>query len=248
MGWLESMLAPENVLALLGVVVTVGVLSYERLIPGRKRIGFRVQMDTVIDDGDQRGDEDDGPPHQRLSLLEGDPDLAGASLVLLRIENDGFRSIDAGDYITAPEYGHGLTVTFPCRTVRDVAVTEPSHPTLLRYLPRGGTPERPGLLWSGPEISLPRVPLNRGDHFKLLVLLTGPGGGRQPQVVGSGRAGSATTRGSAGRTTACSASSPPSACSWWPSPSRSRSSGTSRCPGAACAATSPSSARRPSGR
>ena len=42
MAWVLDLVAPENLLALLGVVATVGVLSYERLFPGRKRIGFRV--------------------------------------------------------------------------------------------------------------------------------------------------------------------------------------------------------------
>lgn len=180
MGWLERLLAPENLLALLGVVVTLGGLSYERLIPGRKRIGYRVQMDTLIDDS-----AEDGQMHQRLRMLENTPDLAGASLVLLRIENDGFRSIDADDYITAPSTEHrGLTATFPNRIVRDVAVTEPSHPDLLRHLPQHGTPERPGLMCQDHEISLPRVPLNKGDHFKLLVLLTGAGTDKPPHVGG----------------------------------------------------------------
>ncbi|WAP58428.1 substrate-binding domain-containing protein [Streptomyces sp. S465] len=180
MKWLEQLMAPENLLALLGVVVTVGGLSYERLIPGRKRIGYRVQMDTLIDDTRQ-----DGPAHQRLRMLEDTPDLAGASLVLLRIENDGFRSIDADDYITAPSTEHrGLTATFPQRVVQDVAVTEPSHPDLLRHLRQRGTPERPGLIYEGHQISLPRVPLNKGDHFKLLVLLTGAGTDKPPHVGG----------------------------------------------------------------
>ncbi|MFD7506011.1 phosphate ABC transporter substrate-binding protein [Streptomyces sp. NPDC059850] len=180
MEWLEQLLAPENLLALLGVVVTLGGLSYERLIPGRKRIGYRVQMDTLIDDT-----AEDGLIHQRLRMLENNPDLAGASLVLLRIENDGFRSIDADDYFTAPSTEHrGLTATFPNRIVQDVAVTEPSHPDLLRHLPQNGTEERPGLICAGNEISLPRVPLNKGDHFKLLVLLTGDGTDKPPHVGG----------------------------------------------------------------
>lgn len=122
MEWLEQLLAPENLLALLGVVVTRGGLSYERLIPGRKRIGYRVQMDTLIDDS-----AEDGQMHQRLRMLENTPDLAGASLVFLRIENDGFRSIDADDYITAPSTEHrGLTATFPNRIVRDLDGRVPS--------------------------------------------------------------------------------------------------------------------------
>ncbi|MFF1959169.1 substrate-binding domain-containing protein [Streptomyces sp. NPDC058220] len=185
MGWLKELLTPENLLALLGVVVTIGGLSYERFMPGRKRIGYRVQMDTLIDDSTQ-----DERIHQRLSMLENTPDLAGASLVLLRIENDGFRGIDAEDYITAPTTDHrGLTATFPNRTVRDVAVTEPSHPDLLRHLPQHGTETSPGLVAHGSEISLPRVPLNRGDHFKLLVLLTGAGTDKEPRVGGRIREG-----------------------------------------------------------
>ncbi|MGW3566374.1 substrate-binding domain-containing protein [Streptomyces sp. NPDC000941] len=185
MGWLMELLAPENLLALLGVVVTVGGLSYERLIPGRKRVGYRVQMDTLIDDN-----PNDGHIHHRLRMLENTPDLAGASLVLLRIENDGFRSIDIDDYITAPSTEHrGLTAIFPNRTVMDVAVTEPSHPDLLRYLPQRGTETNPGLICRDNEISLPRVPLNKGDHFKLLVLLTGAGTDKEPHVVGRIREG-----------------------------------------------------------
>ncbi|MFD8377701.1 substrate-binding domain-containing protein [Streptomyces sp. NPDC059679] len=185
MGWLTELVAPENLLALLGVVVTVGGLSYERLIPGRKRIGYRVQMDTLIDDS-----PDDGHIHHRLRMLENTPDLAGASLVLLRIENDGFRSVDIDDYITAPSTEHrGLTAIFPNRTVMDVAVTEPSHPDLLRYLPQRGTETSPGLICHDNEISLPRVPLNKGDHFKLLVLLTGAGTDKEPHVVGRIREG-----------------------------------------------------------
>jgi phosphate transport system substrate-binding protein len=185
MAWLEQLLDPANLLALLGVLVTLGGLSYERLIPGRKRIGYRVQMDTLIDD-DRAG----GRMHQRLRMLENTPDLAGASLVLLRIENDGFRSIDGDDYITAPSHEHcGLTATFPGRVVRDVAVTEPSHPDLLRHLPRNDSEADPGLIWADNEISLPRVPLNRGDHFKLLVLLTGAATNKHPRINGRIREG-----------------------------------------------------------
>lgn len=173
--------SPENVLAGLGVLATFGVLWYERLMPGQKRIGYRVQMDTLIDDDTSAN----GLGHQRLSLLETAPDMTGASLVLLRIENDGMRTVDNGDYFTSPEGEHvGLSVTFPRRTVRDVAVTEPSHNDLLRYLQRGESPERPGLQINEGQITVPKVPLNRGEHFKLLVLLTGPGVRESPEVSG----------------------------------------------------------------
>lgn len=178
--WLEQFLTPENVLAIVGVLVAVGGLAYERLIPGRKRIGYRVQMDAPIDDKSE-----DHELRQRLRMLENAADLEGASLVLMRIENDGFRAIDREDYITTREDWGGLVATFPLRRVVDVMVTEPSHESLVRYLPNGPT----GLRYVGnnnhtqsTEILVPKVPLNRGDFFKLLVVLTDQPGSGPPHA------------------------------------------------------------------
>ncbi|OEU90411.1 phosphate ABC transporter substrate-binding protein [Streptomyces abyssalis] len=168
MEWLSA----ESLLAVLGVLATVGVLAYERLIPGLKRIGYRVQMDTPIG-----GDAHNGQPDVRLGLFGEAPEMSDASLVLLRIENDGLRGISADDY-TWRELT-GLTVTFTERTVTGVAVTEPSHSHLIQHFTR-----YLGLRHDGNVISVPKVPLNKGEHFKLLVLLTGSGVGGAVTVSG----------------------------------------------------------------
>jgi phosphate transport system substrate-binding protein len=165
-------LSPENMLAVLGVLATIGVLAYERLMPGLKRIGYRVQMDTPIG-----GDSHNGQPDVRLGLFGETPEMSDASLVLLRIENDGLRGISGDDY-TSRELT-GLTVTFTDRTVTGVAVTEPSHIHLMQHFTG-----YMGLRHEGNEISVPKVPLNKGEHFKLLVLLTGSGVGRDVTVSG----------------------------------------------------------------
>ncbi|QPP08398.1 phosphate ABC transporter substrate-binding protein [Streptomyces bathyalis] len=165
-------LSPENLLAVLGVLATVGVLTYERLMPGLKRIGYRVQMDTPIG-----GRAVNGEPDVRLGLFGEAPEMSDASLVLLRIENDGLRGISGDDY-TARELA-GLTVAFTDRTVTGLAVTEPSHSHLMQHF----TGHR-GLRHEGNVISVPKVPLNKGEHFKLLVLLTGSGIGGAVTVSG----------------------------------------------------------------
>ncbi|MFD4949724.1 substrate-binding domain-containing protein [Streptomyces sp. NPDC058409] len=156
----------ENIVAVatavLGVLASVGVLWYERRVPRRKRIGYRVQMDTPIG-----SDVSQGRANVRLGLFSETPDMADATLVLLRIENDGSQSIADNDY-TGREL-HGLTVEFTGRTVRGIAVTQsPGADHLMEHFTPAG-----GMRHSGPLIRLPRVPLNRGEHFKLLVLLTG---------------------------------------------------------------------------
>ncbi|MFF2326671.1 MULTISPECIES: substrate-binding domain-containing protein [unclassified Streptomyces] len=156
----------ENVVAVatavLGVLASIGVLWYERRVPRRKHIGYRVQMDTPIG-----SDVSQGRANVRLGLFNETPDMADATLVLLRIENDGSQSIADNDY-TGREL-HGLTVEFTGRTVRGIAVTQaPGADHLMEHFTPAG-----GMRHSGPLIRLPRVPLNRGEHFKLLVLLTG---------------------------------------------------------------------------
>ncbi|SOD84889.1 substrate-binding domain-containing protein [Streptomyces sp. Ag109_G2-15] len=180
MEWLSA----ENVVAVgtavLGIVASAGMVWYERRVPRRKRVGYRVQMDNPI------GDEvRSGRANRRLGLFlfDGAPDTSDATLVLLRIENDGSQGIDRDDY-TSPER-HGLTAVFTDRTVRGVSVTQPTDTDhLLDHF----TAER-GFGYEGNTLRIPRVPLNRGDHFKLLVLLSGGDVGREIRIVGGIREG-----------------------------------------------------------
>ncbi|GAA4888663.1 substrate-binding domain-containing protein [Streptomyces coeruleoprunus] len=157
----------ENVIAVLtavlGVLASVGVLWYERRVPRRKRIGYRVQMDTPIGRNVRNG----GRPDVPFGLFGEAPSPPDATLVLLRIENDGPQSVGDADYTGRPP--HGLTVEFTGRRIRAVAVTQPGDAD---HLMEHFTPEA-GMRHSGGTLHLPRVPLNPGEHFKLLFLLAG---------------------------------------------------------------------------
>lgn len=153
MEWLSAENLVAVATALLGVIAS-GVW-YERRVPRRKRIGYRVQMDNPIGD-----DGRSGRANRRLGLSD-------ATLVLPRIENDGSPGIDHDD-CTGPE-PHGPTAVFTGRTVRGVSVTQPSDTDhLMDHFTAGR-----GFAYDGNTLRIPRVPLNRGDHFKLLVLLSG---------------------------------------------------------------------------
>lgn len=174
--------SPENVVAVLtavlGVLTSAGVLWYERRVPRRKRIGYRVQMDTPI------GSEvSQGRANVRLGLFSETPDMADATLVLLRVENDGSQSIADEDYTGRGEL-HGLTAEFTDRTVRGIAVTHsPGADHLMDHFTSAAVHH------NGSLIQLPRVPLNRNEHFKLLVLLTGSHVGAPIKVTGGIRDG-----------------------------------------------------------
>ncbi|MGW3724768.1 substrate-binding domain-containing protein [Streptomyces sp. NPDC000851] len=158
MEWLTN----ENVIAVgtsvVGVLVPLAMFLYDRRVPRQKRIGYRVQMDSPIGDG--------ASPNPRLGDFDV-PNMADASLVLLRIENDGSQSVARDDYTAFEAYG--LTAEFTGRTVQAVAVTQPSGIEHLGSHFRRGN----GFEHDGNKVYVPRVPLNPGDHFKLLVLLSG---------------------------------------------------------------------------
>ncbi|WP_433546473.1 substrate-binding domain-containing protein [Streptomyces sp. CA-294286] len=180
MEWVSA----ENVVAVctavLGVLASAAALWYERRVPRRKRIGYRVQLDTPIG-GDARG----GRTNVRTGLFRETPgvDMSDGTLVLLRIENDGSQSIADNDY-TGIDL-HGLTVEFEDRTIQGVAVTQPSG---AEHLMDHFTPAA-GMRHTDNRLYLPRVPLNRGQHFKLLVLLTGGGVGGAVRISGGIRDG-----------------------------------------------------------
>ncbi|MFH8794188.1 PstS family phosphate ABC transporter substrate-binding protein [Streptomyces sp. NPDC017941] len=178
MNWLN----PENVVAVLtaalGLIATVGAIWYERRVPRRKRVGYRVQMDTAIGDNVRTGGA-----NARLGLFDETPEMSDATLVLLRVENDGSQFVSDTDYTGRAL--HGLTAVFAGRTVRGLAVTAQAGAD---HLMEHFTPAA-GLRYEGSTVHIPRVPLDRGQHYKLLVLLTGGAVGGEVLVSGGLQAG-----------------------------------------------------------
>ncbi|MEN2419175.1 substrate-binding domain-containing protein [Streptomyces rimosus] len=167
----------ETLLAAAGLVVTAALWAVERFLPGRKRIGYRVQMDTAIGMNPR-----DAHSLVQLRLLRRDQEITDATLALLRFENDG------GKDIVRQDYQEPLTVEFTGRTVIGVEVPDANPPDLVGMLTRNGG----SLRHSGGRLVVPKVPLNKRNHFKLLVLLSadeGSGGGdgsRPGEVVVGG--------------------------------------------------------------
>ena len=76
----------ELVLAMIGVLVTASAFLFEFVFVGRKRLGYRVQMDTIPTDVSAVHAGAWG----RLDRADGTR-LADPSFVLLRVENIGAR-------------------------------------------------------------------------------------------------------------------------------------------------------------
>ncbi|MFF3270525.1 hypothetical protein ACFYWU_06260 [Streptomyces chrestomyceticus] len=151
----------ETLLAATGLVATAVLWAVERFLPGRKRIGYRVQMDTAIGMNPR-----DAHSLVQLRLLRQDQEITDATLALLRFENDG------GKDIVRQDYQEPLTVEFTGRTVIGVEVPDANPPDLVGMLTRNGG----GLRHDGGRLFIPKVPLNKRNHFKLLVLLSAEAG------------------------------------------------------------------------
>ncbi|GAA2304813.1 substrate-binding domain-containing protein [Streptomyces kunmingensis] len=173
MGWLEISFTAAGLL--LGAFSIVTPFVADRRARRSRRIGFRKQMDIAIGHNDQVSAAD-----PQLGLFNDLPAMRDATLVLLRIENDGSRHIEESDYID-PSAQYGLTAEFPGRRIVAKDVTLPrEHGNLMGYFEN-----QPGLLVAGPStLRVPRVPLKPGAHYKILVLLTGGQEGDLVHVTG----------------------------------------------------------------
>ncbi|GAA0456382.1 phosphate-binding protein [Actinoplanes capillaceus] len=167
----------QSVIAILSVVVPLGAFVWEFAIVRRKRLGYRVQMDTLL-----TGKAGATEANVLVQMYQGDQ-YRNPSLVLLRVENAGWTEIREEDYL-APVGDVGMTVLFPDRKVVGMAVPDYSQDELHRffYVPNktaiGAQPrfvEAPGFESDNEGtsglINLPKVKLNPGEHYKVLVLL-----------------------------------------------------------------------------
>ncbi|GIE90006.1 substrate-binding domain-containing protein [Actinoplanes regularis] len=173
-------------LASLGVIIPGIAALYEFGVKGRKRLGYRVQMDTTAMDVVQT------PFRGALGDLRKDGvQLTDPTVVLLRIENAGATGIDENDYAAPVKSKAGITVRFPDRTVVGMVVTELSNKYLKAYFE-----DWDELTVGGDTIELPRVQLNKKAHYKVLAVLdraataTAPlGQYQEPEVSGGIRGG-----------------------------------------------------------
>ncbi|MBF6348925.1 substrate-binding domain-containing protein [Nocardia flavorosea] len=175
------------VLPLAGIAIPVGAFVWEFVFVGRKRLGWRVQMDTPVTGEAESGHA--GALRQLRQTPEGaERNLQDLSVVLVRIENHGATTIDAADYVTGQNGRAGLHLHFPQRRVIGMAVTELSNPGLaVCFEPDSGFGHRELPGQDIGVIDLPKVPLNRSDHYKILATLertAGTGDYPEPTMQG----------------------------------------------------------------
>lgn len=178
----------ELILACISALVPITAFVWEFAVVGRKRLGYRVQMDTTPTDV--------SPAHagawRRLEREDGER-LVDPSFALLRIENVASAPITESDYSAPANEDTGLWARFPGRRVTGVVVTELSDPALGRYFVDGA----PGLKMRDIQegavtvgvVELPKVKLNPDAHYKVLVVLERAGNNglqfAEPEIVGT---------------------------------------------------------------
>ncbi|WP_432161983.1 substrate-binding domain-containing protein [Streptomyces tendae] len=162
-----------SVAAVLGLAVPVVAALWEFVLAGRKRLGYRVQLDTTI-----RDSAASGPATTVLQRMQWDgTNLRDPSVVLLRIENAGWSPVVAGDYVAPASDPVGIRIAFPGRRVVGMTVTERSP----QVPPSFFVPGAEGFETTGREVKLPKVILNRRAHYKVLAVLDREEGFTEPQ-------------------------------------------------------------------
>lgn len=159
--WLTD---PQNIIAMVGIVLSAGFVAFDWLWRSRKVVVYRVQLDTSFGLTPQ-------PPafpglRVRLELEESATEIEDGSLVLRRVWNGG------SQHIVKDDFSRPLSFEFSGRTVMGVEIAESDPKAIEDMLKENG-----GLKYEGGRLTIPPVPLNRKNHFKLLVLLSGAGSG-----------------------------------------------------------------------
>ncbi|WP_031478861.1 substrate-binding domain-containing protein [Streptomyces bicolor] len=169
----------EQWVAILSLAFPVAAFLWEFAIVGRKRLGYRVQMDTLA------ADAADKPYADVLGDMRHDGhQLKDPSFVLLRIENAGSAKIVSEDYLADPADPYGIKVTFRNRRVAAVVLTDPSNNALrdfffeevtegdnVRVVAKPGFRRNNNARDRTGTIRLPKVTLPRGAEYKVLVVL-----------------------------------------------------------------------------
>ncbi|MFF0267927.1 PstS family phosphate ABC transporter substrate-binding protein [Kribbella sp. NPDC004536] len=147
--------------SLVSVIVTAIVWLLDRYLWRRKRLVYRVQVDAQIGVHPKSRARDlvDVEVRHQNQVVD-DP-----SIVLLRVDN-------AGTDIDAHDLQKPLGFSFPDRKIVRMKVVE-SHPPDLGDLIEQDI--KPADYIDTDKLLVPKLSINRGDHFKFLLVLSGAG-------------------------------------------------------------------------
>ena len=153
---------PKLIPVVIAAIVAVAAVWIGVSLFGWRRIAWREHMDAPVSLVPKEARR--GGTGAAWKVFARHQEVADPSMVLLRVRNSGFASIGEAD-IRRP-----ITFTFPHREVREFTVTD------CRGVAREDI-QSPGAVVIGNRILLPRFAMRRRASFKLLVLLSGTGGG-----------------------------------------------------------------------
>ena len=155
----------ETVIAAIALIGTAVAWLLDRYVLRRKRLVYRVQVDAqmgVYPSQDKTQRMVDVEVRHQGAVVE-DP-----SIVLLRLDNAGGMDIDPHDM------HEKVSFAFPDRKIVGLKVTEAHPKSLGEMLQRRMVPAN---FVDTSKLVLPRIAINRGDHFKFLLVLSGTGKG-----------------------------------------------------------------------
>jgi phosphate transport system substrate-binding protein len=165
-------------IALASVIVPSLAFFWEFAVLRRKRLGYRVQMDSRASD---TAHAPSAEVLRQIGATDG-RELPDLSLVLIRVENAGWMEIDEGDYLAPNDDSTGIRVIFRDRHVVGMALTDYSDKTLRQFFimdpkdTEDEVRETPGFGHyidkdRGGVLRLPKVKLVNGAHYKVMVAL-----------------------------------------------------------------------------
>ncbi|MER8066751.1 substrate-binding domain-containing protein [Streptomyces sp. NPDC094034] len=159
----------ETTVAIVSIVIPTAAFVWEFAVVGRKRLGYRVQMDALA------ADVTHSPYAEVLqNMQENGTRLTDPSFVLLRIENAGWAEILADDYMTPANDPSGIRVTFRGRRVVGLVVTYLSQPELQDFFTEPSEGQAGFAIDDETDagvIRLPKAMLNSRAHYKVLAVL-----------------------------------------------------------------------------
>ncbi len=161
-----STVSLDTLIAAVALLATVGAWLVDRFLLRRRRLVYRVQVDTPIGVHPQAHKD-----KVQVAVTYRTQEVADPSIVLIRIDNPG---VD----IEPEHFENEFRFDFPDREIVGLEVTRANSDDVVRAVKaKLGTEEQVKNAIDGNQLIVPKFAINHGDGFKFLLVLSGTGRG-----------------------------------------------------------------------